>query len=140
MCWNRATSSATEAICSPLLRGFGCRVPVHRHVASLVDNAIEPGADRGEFVEREITLVGDMRVAVKRDVRDRVMAGGEEVVRGEMLLHHAERLIALLHPVLERVNLQLASALHQREPEECRAEIEIERSEERRVGKECRSR
>ena len=43
-----------------------------------------------------------------------------------MLLHHAERVIALLHPVFERVLLQFAPALDQREPEIRRAEIGLE--------------
>ena len=44
-----------------------------------------------------------------------------------MLFHHRERLIALLHPVLERMLLQLASALDQGEPEPGLAEIGLER-------------
>ena len=80
----------------------------------------------GKASQIEIAFVREVGVAVERDVGDRVVAGGEEVVRREMLLHHAEGLIALLHPVLERVHLQFASALDQREPEERRAEIGLE--------------
>src|SRR4029078_2190148 len=98
-------------------------MPVHRHVAGWIDDAVEPGADRRKIVEREIALMGDVGVAVERDVRDGVMAGGEEVVRREMLLHDAEGLVALLHPVFERMHLQLAPALDQCEPEERRHEI-----------------
>src|SRR6185369_2023751 len=109
-----------------LLRGFRRWVPVHRHMAGLIDDTIEPGTDRREFVEREIALVRKMRITIQRYVGDRVVAGGEEVVRREMLRHHAEGLVALLHPVLERVHLQLASAFDQGEPEEGGPEIRLQ--------------
>src|SRR6202007_2712149 len=98
----------------------------HRDVAGLVDDAVEPGANRGELVELEVALVCDVGVTVERDVRDRVVAGCEEVVCGEMLLQTGESLVALFHPVFERVQLQLATALDQGEPEERRAEIGLE--------------
>ena len=69
----------------------------------------------------------DVGVGIERDVGDRIVAGGEEVMAREMLLHDAERLIALLHPVLERVRLQFAPAAYQREPEPRGAEIGLER-------------
>src|SRR5689334_16675530 len=57
----------------------------------LIDDAIEPGAHCGKFAELEIALVGKVRVAVKRDVRDRIMAGREEVVRRKTLLRDKAR-------------------------------------------------
>jgi hypothetical protein len=44
----------------------------------------------------------------------------------EVILHHGERAVTFLHPVLERVLLQLAAALDQREPEIGRADIGLD--------------
>src|SRR4051794_3584125 len=71
---------------------FNGRMPVHRHVAGLIDDAVEPGADCGKGVELEVALVREVRVAVERNVGDGIVAGGEEVVPREMLLHHTEGL------------------------------------------------
>ena len=80
-----------------------------------------PGSAPGR--SRTVRHVG---VGVERDVGDGVAVGGEEIVLGEMLLHHAERAVALLHPVLQRVLLQLAPALDQRQPEIGGAEVGLE--------------
>src|SRR4051794_4564724 len=44
------------------------RVPIHRNVARLIDEAVEPGADRGKLIELEVALVREVRVAIERDV------------------------------------------------------------------------
>ena len=58
-----------------------------------------------------------MREGVERDVRNCVAAGSEEAMVFEMLLHHAQRLIALLHPLLDGMHLQLAPAFDEHKPE-----------------------
>ena len=50
----------------------------------------------------------------------------EKGIAGEVGLHHAERAIAVFHPVLERVALQVASALDQRQPEIGGADIGLQ--------------
>jgi hypothetical protein len=44
----------------------------------------------------------------------------------QVFLHHPERPVAFLHPIIERVTLQFASALDQRQPEIGGAEIGLE--------------
>jgi hypothetical protein len=48
-------------------------MPVHRDVAGLIDDAIEPGASRREGCELEIAFVRQVRVGVERDVGDSVV-------------------------------------------------------------------
>src|SRR6516225_8576736 len=101
-------------------------LPIHPDVPGLLGDALEPGADRGKSGEVEVAFIGDVGVAVERDVGDGVAFGGEEAVGREMLLHHPERPVAVLHPFLDRMHLQLASALDEAEPEMRRAEIGLE--------------
>src|SRR5712691_12437569 len=100
--------------------------PVHGNVARIAGDPLEPRADRRKAGEVELALMGDMRVGIEGDVGDRVTLGGEEAVRLQVLLHDAERLVALLHPVLERMALQLASAFDHGEPEPRGAEVGLE--------------
>ena len=67
-----------------------------------------------------------MGIGIKRDVGDGIAVGREEAMMLEVILHHGERAVAFLHPILERVLLQLASALHQREPEIGGADIGLD--------------
>ena len=64
------------------------------HVSRLRLDAREPGAEARIRLQVEPGLVGAMRIAVHRDVRDRVPVGDEEVARGQVLvqqLQHLER-------------------------------------------------
>ena len=65
----------------------------------------------------------EVGVGIKRDVGDAVTIAHEIAMVLEMILHHGERAVTFLHPVLERVLLQLAAALDQRQPEIRRADI-----------------
>src|SRR5712691_1342547 len=103
----------------------GARTEVHDDVALLVDDALEPGEDgrkRGQIV---VALVRDVRIGVERYVGDGVAVGREEVVGLQVRLHHADRLVAFLHPVLDGVVLQLAPALDQGEPEPRGADVRL---------------
>src|SRR3954463_10354273 len=68
----------------------------HRHVARLLLDARQPGADCRIAAEVEAAVGGAVRVGVERDVGDRVAPRGEERFLREMLLHDAERLVAAL--------------------------------------------
>ena len=102
-------------------------LPVHRHEAGCLLDPAQPCADGGEGGEVEVAAVGDMGVAIQRDVGDGELAGGEVLMGLEMVLHHLQRRIAALHPVLQRVGLQLAAAPDQRQPEIGRADIRLQR-------------
>src|ERR1044072_3707076 len=67
----RFSSTASAA----LLRRFGGGMPVHRDVAGLIDDAIEPGADRRESLQVEIAFVREVRGAGERDGGGRVVGG-----------------------------------------------------------------
>ena len=58
-----------------------------------------------------------MGIGIEREIGDRVAIGRKIAVMLEVLFHHAERSIAFLHPVFERVLLQVAAALDQSQPE-----------------------
>src|SRR5665647_102520 len=85
------------------------RLPVHRHVARFRSDAVEPGADRRIAAEVEVALMGDVGVGVERYVGDGEPAVDEKVVLGEVHVHHAERAIAVFHPILECMALQVAA-------------------------------
>src|SRR5262249_11284193 len=89
-------------------------------------DALEPAADRRKAREVVVARMREMRVGVERDVSDGVAVLHEIATVPEVMLHHGERAVALLHPVLERVLLQLAAALDQREPEIGGAEIGLD--------------
>src|ERR1700734_2352684 len=60
------------------------RMPIHPDVAGLLGDALEPGADGGESGEVEVAFIGDVGIAVERDVGDGVAVGGEEAMGREM--------------------------------------------------------
>jgi hypothetical protein len=97
--------------------GHGGGTPVHRDVAGLVGNPLEPGPDSVKSGEVEVAFIGDMGVAIERDVGDGVAVRGEKTLGREMFLYHPQGPIAILHPVLDRMDLQLPSALDEVEPE-----------------------
>ena len=68
-----------------------------------------------------------MGVTVQRDIGDRQLPRGEIGAGLEMIFHHLKRGIATLHPVFQRVRLQIAAALDQRQPEIGGADIGLER-------------
>src|SRR5215470_1174972 len=76
----------------------------------LIGDAVEPSADARIAGELEIALLGDMGVAVERDIRDRVALADEELAALEMALHGLERLVALLPFLLQSVGPLLALA------------------------------
>src|SRR5437870_4965729 len=88
-----------------LRRDYVFRLPIHRHMSGLGRHAIEPGADRGKSPEVEVALVREMRIGVKRNIGDGIAIGREVAMVLEMVFHHAERTVTLLHPILERVPL-----------------------------------
>src|SRR5262245_3508976 len=92
-------------------------LPIHRDMPRLGRDALEPAADLGKAREVVVAGMREMGVGVKRDVGDGVAIFHEIAMVLEVMLHHRKRAVALLHPVLERVLLQLAAALDQREPE-----------------------
>src|SRR3954468_4730494 len=102
---------AARAEDAGLFRRNRLRVPIHRHIVRLCRHAIEPGADLRKGGEIVIAEMRDMGIGIKRDVGDGVAVCGEEAMMLEVILHHGERAVAFLHPILERVLLQLASAL-----------------------------
>src|SRR3569623_447387 len=101
--------------------------PVHRYEARLVFNALEPIADRGKFAQAEIAPPRAAGAAVHRDVRDGKGTRHKIVVRLEMSFDHVECAVAALHPVFQRMHLQVASAAHPREPEIGRADAWLQR-------------
>src|SRR5262245_33461226 len=86
-------------------------------MARLSRHALEPAADLGKTREVIVAGVRQMGIGIKRDVSDGIAAGHEIAVMLEVMLHHRKRAITFLDPILERVLLQLAAALDQREPE-----------------------
>ena len=68
-----------------------------------------------------------MGIAIERDVGDGELVCGEVVVDLEVIFHHLQRRIAALHPVLQRMRLQGATAPHQRQPEIGRADVRLQR-------------
>src|SRR6185437_14875732 len=92
----------------------------------LCAHAVEPTPNGWKRSKIEVAFVGEMRVREQRNVDERVAVGHEVSMMPQMRLHDRERTIAFLHPVFERMLLQIAAALHQREPEIRRAEIGLE--------------
>src|SRR3981189_309899 len=87
------------------------RPPVHVDKARGLLDPPQPCTNRGECREVVIAAVGDMGVAVERDIRDRELARCEICVGLEVIFHHLQRGVAALHPVFQRVGLQVAAAL-----------------------------
>ena len=54
-------------------------------------------------VQIKVAAVGDMGVAVQRNIGDRQLPRSERGAGLEMIFHHLKRGIATLHPVVERV-------------------------------------
>src|SRR5580704_9603774 len=67
-----------------------------------------------------------MRIGIERNIRDRITTGGEVAMVFEVPFHDLQRLVALLHPLLDRMHLQLTSALDEGEPEMGGADIGLE--------------
>src|SRR5262245_19156993 len=101
-------------------------LPIHRDIARLGRYALEPGADLGKSHEVVIARMRKVGVGIERDVGDAVAFADEIAMVLEVILHHGERAVTFLHPVLERVLLQLAAALDQREPEIGGADIGLD--------------
>src|SRR5262245_36981062 len=89
-------------------------------------DALEPVADRREGGKDVVAVVRKVRIGVERDVGDGVAIGDKIPMALEMALHHAERTIAFLHPILERMLLQLTPAPDQHQPEIGGADIELD--------------
>src|SRR5215510_12925662 len=111
--WRKSKSFEIPA----LLRCGELRLPVHRDIPWLVRDAREPSSNRRKPAEIKIRLVGDMSVSVQRDIGDREMVCDEKPMPSQMAFHDTECAIAVFHPVFERMALQFAAALDQREPE-----------------------
>ena len=81
----------------------------------------------GQLTVADIALYGYTHVAVQRDVGDRELVGGEIGPGLEMVFHHLQRRVATLHPVFQRVGLQVTATLDQRQPEIGGADIGLQR-------------
>src|ERR1044072_8588337 len=88
--------------------------------------AVEPTPNGWKRSKIEDRFGGEMRVREQRNVDERVAVGHEVSMMPQMRLHDGERAIAFLHPVFQRMLLQIAAALPQCEPEIRRAEIGLE--------------
>src|SRR5205807_4534143 len=60
------------------------RPPVHRYESRGPLDAMQPGADCGKGREVEVAALGDMGVAIQRDVGDGELVGGEILMGLEM--------------------------------------------------------
>src|SRR5947209_19972710 len=89
-------------------------------------HTLEPAPDRWKHRKIIVAKVRDMRICIERDVGDRIAIRDDVAMLLEVALHYAERAIALLHPILERMLLQLAAAFHQRQPEIGGADIGLD--------------
>src|SRR5262245_58676087 len=89
-------------------------------------DTLEPVPDRREGGKVVVAMMREVRVGIERDVSDRVAIGDKIPMAFEMALHHAERAIAFLHPILEGMLLQLAPAPHQHQPEIGGADIRLD--------------
>src|SRR5258707_5064778 len=67
---------------------LGAGFPVHGHESRRLLDPPQPRADRRECREVIIAAVGDMAVAVERDIGDRELAGGKIFMRLEVIFHH----------------------------------------------------
>src|ERR1700736_421465 len=95
-------------------------------MARLARDALEPTADCGEKRKLKTTFGRHMGVGVKGNIGDGVALSGEEMISLEVFFHDAESLVAFLHPVLERMLLQLTSASNHGEPKPGGAEVGFE--------------
>src|SRR5262249_56029362 len=84
-----------------LVRGL----PLHRHMARLSRHALEPAADLGKAGEVIVAGVRQMGIGIKRDVSDGVAAGHEIAVMPEVMLHHGNRALTFLDPILDHLLL-----------------------------------
>src|SRR5215470_1427485 len=102
------------------------RTPVHADMTRLLSHSLEPAAHGWKAGEIKTALVGDMREGIKGNVGDGVAAGGKEAVIFKVLFHHAQSLVALLHPLLDGMHLQFLPALDEHQPEMGGAQIRLE--------------
>src|ERR1700724_80042 len=122
LCELRVRGTRRGLLCNRHGRG----APIHRDVARLAGHPLEPGADLRETGQVEVALMRHVRIGVERDVGDGVAVRREETMAPEVLFHDAERLVAALHPILERVPLQLPAALDSGAPEARGAQVWLE--------------
>src|ERR1700687_831269 len=95
---------------------LGAGPPVHGDEALCLFAPPQPCANRGECREVVIAAVGDMGVAVEGDIREGELARCEICMGLEVIFHHLQCGIAALHPIFQRVGLQVAATLDQRQP------------------------
>src|SRR5579871_2955359 len=101
-------------------------MPIHADMAGLFGDALEPAADSRKAGEVKPAFVCNVRIGVKRNIRDGIAVCHEESMAFEVLFHHAERAVALLHPVLDGMHLQLAPTLDEYQPEMRSAQVGLE--------------
>src|SRR3954451_19491353 len=120
----KLTGAGSEAALTVLTQGRAASLGgdlhrrfVHGDVARLFGHPCEPRVDGLKGREVVVAKMSEMRISVECDVGDGVAIGGKVPVPLEVILHHLESAVAFLHPIVERVLLQFAAALAQREPE-----------------------
>src|ERR1700676_1984565 len=69
------------------------------HMAWLARDPLQPCADCRIGGKIESAIRSAVRVAIERNVRDRVATAGEPVTLRKVILHHAERGVALCMPL-----------------------------------------
>src|SRR5215813_10098846 len=92
-------------------------MPVHADMARLLGNALEPAAHGRKAGKIETAFVGNMGEGVECDVRNGVAASSKKAMVFEVLFHYAQRLISLLHPLLDGMDLKFASTFDEHKPE-----------------------
>src|ERR1700716_544595 len=90
---------------------------VDRDVTGLVADPRQPGADVREVVEVEAAFARDMRVGKERNIGQTVALADEVLMTGEVLLHHAQRRVALLHASRQLELLQRCQLVEEVPPE-----------------------
>src|SRR6516164_7525924 len=123
---NTLFARAAPALARSLRRYDVLGPPIHRDIARLRRHALEPGTDLRKGREVVIARMREVGVGIERDVGDAVTIAHKIAMVLEMIVHHGERAVTFLHPILERVLLQLAAALDQRQPEIGGADIGLD--------------
>jgi hypothetical protein len=104
-------------------RGDACgilelrRPPIHRDETWARFDPLQPGPYRRELPKVKVAAVGEMGIAVERDVGDCELAGREILMGLEVIFHHLQRAVAAFQPVIQRMRLQVPAALYQPQPE-----------------------
>src|SRR5947208_9380163 len=76
-------------------------LPIHGDMPRLRRDPLEPAADRRKAREIVVARMREMGVGVECDISDGVAVFHEIATVPEVMLHHGERAVARLHPVLE---------------------------------------